>query len=184
MRSDGSLVGSRFGPLSAIRPQPRRHHENELWVGTPTRPWGSRRLPATLDAGPARRLLFRSLLRQAEGVPVEFADGSPGIVDEVVFSPLGFDFWPQALVVATPEGRRRVPVASVHRLDVHEPLVRVAADPPPPPAADGRPRQERHRDERRVPRRERRNELVRGMLARRHPERGEKPAGLHGRRGR
>jgi hypothetical protein len=121
MRSDGSLVGTRRGLVSALGPQPRRMHENEVWVGTPTRPWGSRRLPPTLHAGDPRRTLFRTLLRRAEGVEVTFADGCTGRVDQVVLSPIGFDFWPEALIVVTPEGRRRAPIRSVRRIDVRGP---------------------------------------------------------------
>jgi hypothetical protein len=123
MRTDGSLVGTRWGPISAIGPQPRRRHESEVWVATPTAPWRSRRLPRTLLAGDPRRTLFRTLLRRAEGVPVEFADGSVGTVEDMVFSVLGFDFWPQELVVATPDGRRRVSARSVRRIDVREPRI-------------------------------------------------------------
>jgi hypothetical protein len=92
MRPDGTLVGTHWGPLSAIRAQPRHWHENEVWVHTPTPPWGSRRLPRTLLAGDPRRTLYRTLLRRAEGVPVVFADGSNGVVAEVVLHALGFDF--------------------------------------------------------------------------------------------
>jgi hypothetical protein len=127
MRTDGSLVGTRWGPISAIGPQPHRRHENEVWAGTPTRPWGSRRLPRTLAAGDRRRVLFRELLRRAEGVPVEFADGETGTVERIVFPVLGFEFWPSDLVVATRHGRRRVPRAAVVQIDVHEPRILVAA---------------------------------------------------------
>ena len=111
------------GPVSAVRPQPRRRHADEVWVHAPTAPWGSRRLPPTLRAGDPRRTLFRSLLRRAEGVPVAFADGSAGVVAEVGLRELGFDFWPEKLVVAAPDGPRSVPVARVRRLDVHRPRI-------------------------------------------------------------
>lgn len=123
MRPNGTLVGSRFGPISAIRPQPRRQHENEVWVGTPTSPWGARKLPSTLFAGDPRRTLFRTLLRRAEGVSVELADGEGGTVEEVVFGVLGFDFWPQELLVETPTRRLRVPVDQIQRIDVHQPRI-------------------------------------------------------------
>jgi hypothetical protein len=79
------------GPVSAVQPQPRRRHADEIWVITPTAPWGSRRLPRSLAAGNHRRTLFRALLRHSEGVPVEFADGSRGVVEDVVLPVLGFD---------------------------------------------------------------------------------------------
>lgn len=103
-------------PVSAVQPQPRRHHENDVWVHTPTAPWGSRRLPRALLAGDQRRTLFRTLLRHSEGVPVAFADGTCGSVEEVVLPALGFDFWAEELVVATADGRRRMPVLDVRRL--------------------------------------------------------------------
>lgn len=136
MRPNGTLLGIRWGPISAIGPQPRRLHENELWVGTPTAPWRSPKLPRTLLAGDPRRTLFRTLLRRAEGVPVEFADRETGIVEEVVFPVLGLDFWPAELVVAIPERRLRgplelvrlrVPVARIRRIDVRDPRIVVAA---------------------------------------------------------
>lgn len=128
MRPNGTLVGTRWGPISAIRPQPRRRHENEVRAGLPTPPWGSRKLPARLLAEDRRRTLFRTLLRRAEGVPVEFADGEKGRVEEVVFSTLGFDFWPQELLVRIPERTwraqlRRVPVSLVRAIDVREPRI-------------------------------------------------------------
>ena len=125
MRPDGTLVGAHWGPISSIRRQPRHFHENEVWVHAPTAPWGSHRLPHTLAAGDPRRTLFRDLLRRAEGVPVELADGRTGTVEEVVFSPLGFDFWPEQLVVAVPGGKRRVPVGDVARIDVHAPRIEI-----------------------------------------------------------
>jgi hypothetical protein len=122
-------------------------HENEVWVGTPTRPWGSRRLPRTLHAGDPRRTLFRTLLRRAEGVEVTFADGRTGVVDRVVLSPIGFDFWPEALVVAMPDGRRRVPAGSVRRIDLRE--SRLWLEPVSSELLEGRDggRHERHRHE-------------------------------------
>ena len=125
MRPDGTLVGTHWGPVSAIRPQPRRLHENEVWVHAPTAPWGSHRLPHRLLAGDPRRTLFRELLRRAEGVSVELADGRTGTVDEVVLSPLGFDFWPEQLVVRTREGQRRIPVAAVARIDTRDPRIEI-----------------------------------------------------------
>jgi hypothetical protein len=127
MRTDGSLVGRRWGPISALGPQPRPRHERLGVVGTPTRPWGLRRLPRSLGADDRRRTLFRELLREAEGVPVEFADGESGIVDRAAFPALGYDFWPVGLVVATRQGRCVVPRARVRRIDVREPRVAVAA---------------------------------------------------------
>jgi hypothetical protein len=127
MRPDGSLVGTHWGPISAIGAQPRRRREREVRAGTPTRPWGSRRLPRTLQASDRRRTLFRELLRRAEDIPVEFADGETGIVDTVVFPVLGFDFWPSELTVATARGRRRVPRSAVLRIDVREPRIVVAS---------------------------------------------------------
>jgi hypothetical protein len=112
-------------PVSAVQPQPRRHHQNEVWIHTPTVPWGSRRLPRTLLAGDQRRTLFRTLLRYSEGVPVEFADGTCGAVEEIVLPALGFDFWVEELVVATAEERRRVPVRDVLRLQIRPPRIEV-----------------------------------------------------------
>lgn len=113
-------------PVSAVRPQPRRRHENEVWVHAPTAPWGSRRLPRTLLAGDRRRTLCRSLLRRAEGVPVVFPDGGIGVVAGVVLPALGFDFWAEELTVATPTGRRRVPVDQVRRMDTRPPRIEIA----------------------------------------------------------
>ncbi len=112
-------------PVSAVQLHPRRHHENEVWVHTPAVPWGSRRLPRTLLAGDRRRTLFRTLLRHSECVPVEFADGTCGSVDEVVLPALAFDFWAEELVVATGEERRRVPVRDVLRLRIRPPRIEV-----------------------------------------------------------
>ena len=123
MRTDGSLVGTRWGPVSAIQPQPSRRHENKVRVHKPTSPWASRRLPGTLLAGDPRRTLFRSLLRHAEGVSVVLADGDSGTVEQVVFGPLGFDLWPEAFVVSTPQGRRRISTRDVSRIDVREPRI-------------------------------------------------------------
>ena len=175
MRTDGSLVGTHWGPISALGRQPRRMHENEVWVGTPTRPWGSRRLPRTLHAGDPRRTLFRTLLRRAEGVEVTFADGRTGVVDRVVLSPIGFDFWPEALVVAMPDGRRRVPAGNVRRIDVREP--RLWLEPVSPELLEGRDggRHERHRHEERL---RRRHGLVHvRVLPRRHRQQPETPVG-------
>lgn len=127
MRPDGTLVGTHWGPLSAIQAPPRRWHENEVWVHTPTPPWGSRRLPRTLLAGDPRRTLYRSLLRRAEGVPVVFADGSNGAVADVILPALGFDFWAEELVVKTPDGKRRVPVDEVARIDTRPPRIEISA---------------------------------------------------------
>lgn len=176
MRTDGSLVGTRWGPISAIGPQPRRMHENEVWVGTPTRPWGSRRLPQTLRAGDRRRTLFRELLRRAEGVPVEFADGETGVVDTVVFPVLGFDFWPSELIVATRHGHRRVPRSAVLQIDVHEPRIVVGTTSREPLERGRSRRNERHSDEQRLHRLQRRNDLVQErMLPSRHRQKTETP---------
>lgn len=176
MRTDGSLVGTRWGPISAIGPQPRRMHENEVWVGTPTRPWGSRRLPRTLRAGDPRRVLFRELLRRAEGVPVEFADGETGVVDTVGFPVLGFDFWPSELVVATRHGQRRVPRSQVLRIDVREPRIVVGTTSGEPLERHRGSRNERHGDEQRLHRLQRRHDLVQvRMLPRRHRQKTEAP---------
>lgn len=156
MRSDGSLVGTRRGSIPAIGPQPRGRHASEVWAGTPTEPWRSRRLPATVLADGPRRTLFRMLLRRAEGVPVRFADGTEGVVGEVVLRMVGFDFWPEALVVATAAGRRLVPAAAVEQIDVREPLIRVEPAPAEPPERGVRFRQEARRREERVDRGERR----------------------------
>ena len=112
-------------PASAVQPQPRRRHQNEVWVHTPTVPWGSHRLPRTLLAGDQRRTLLRTLLRHSEGVPVEFADGTRGAVEDVVLPALGFDFWAEELVVATANERRRVPVQDVLRLQIRPPRIEV-----------------------------------------------------------
>ena len=125
MRTDGTLVGTHWGPVSAIRPQPRTLHAAEIWVGTPAAPWGSRKLPRALAAGDHRRTLFRTLLRHSEGVPVEFADGSRGTVAEVILPALGFDFWAEKLIVTTADGRRRLPVRDVQRLQIRPPKIEV-----------------------------------------------------------
>jgi hypothetical protein len=126
MRPDGTLVGTRWGPLSAIGSQPHHLHDDEVWAHTPTRPWGSRRLPQTLEAAGPRRTLFRELLRRSEGVPVAFSDGTTGRVAEVVFPVLGFDFWPETLVVGTTGGKRRVPTSAVTRIDTRTPRIEIA----------------------------------------------------------
>ena len=177
MRTDGSLIGIRWGPASAIQPQPRRRRKNEVWVGAPTRPWGSRRLPAMLLASGPRRTTFRELLRRSEGVPVSFPDGSGGIVREVVFGPLGFDFWPVALVVETAGGRRRVPTAAIGRIDVRKP--RLWVDGSAEPLERGRRvRHERDRHEQRLGRLQRRHDLLQEqVLARRHRQKAKSPVG-------
>ena len=131
MRMDGTLVGTHWGPLSAIGRQPRRVHANDVRVHTPTEPWGSQKLPPTLAAGDPRRTLFRSLLRRAEGVPVAFADGSGGVVADVVLPALGFDFWAEELAVTVGDANGRVPVGRVRQIDVR---------PPPDPAGRARRR--------------------------------------------
>jgi len=132
VKQNAPIVGGRRGPISAVRPQPRRKHVAEVAEGTPTEPWGSRRLPRSIRADDHRRTLFRSLLRRAEGVPVELPDGETGVVEEIVFRPLGFDFWPVALMVGetgrdqsggTAGGRWRLPVARVSRIDVRHPRI-------------------------------------------------------------
>lgn len=128
MRPDGTLVGTHWGPISAIGAPPRRWHQNELWVHTPTPPWGSRRLPRTLLAGDPRRTLFRSLLRRSEGVPVAFPDGSSGTVTDLILPVLGFDFWPEQLVVRTLEGKRHVPVGAVARIDPRLPRIEIGEE--------------------------------------------------------
>lgn len=178
MRPTGTPVGTRFGPVSAIGSQPRRCREIELRAGTPTAPWGSRRLPRTLFADDAHRTRFRSLLRRAEGVPVELSDGTVGVVDTVELSPLGFDFWPEALVLATRAGRRRIPARSVRRIDVREP--RIWGDAPSARAFEerGGGRHERHPDEQGLHRLQRRDDLVQvRMLARRRRQRAEASVG-------
>lgn len=120
---DDRRVRTGPGPVSAVQPQPRACYRRQLERGTPAHPWRSNRLPRTLTAGDPRRTLFRSLLRRAEGVPVTFADGTAGTVSEVVFGVLGFDFWPQELLVETPTRRLRVPVDQVQRIDVHQPRI-------------------------------------------------------------
>jgi hypothetical protein len=130
MRMDGTLVGTHWGPLSAIGRQPRRVHANDVRVHTPTEPWGSQKLPRTLAAGDPRRTLFRSLLRRAEGVPVAFADGSGGVVADVVLPALGFDFWAEELAVTVGDGRRRVPVGHVRQIDVRPPRILLGSCPP------------------------------------------------------
>jgi hypothetical protein len=184
MRTDGSLVGTRRGPISAIGRRPRRRHEDELRVGAPTSPWKSGRLPRALAAGDPRRTLFRTLLRRAEGVPVEFADGRTGVVEEVVFSALGFDFWPAALVVGIPDDRRRVPVdrirhvpvERVQRIDVHTP--RIVIGPMSREPLEG-VRDERVPDEQRLLRLQRRHDSVDGgvVLPRSQRREVEAPVG-------
>lgn len=166
MRPNGTLVGTHWGPISAIGPQPRRRHEDEVWVGTPTRPWGSRRLPRTLLAGDGRRVLFREMLRRAEGVPVEFPGGEIGVVAEVVFSGIGHDFWPVELVVTLPEERerRRVPVAAVQRIDIQDPRIVAGAGSRRPQPAAVRHSRRRHgvAATRRLMRRQRRRPVFAG----------------------
>jgi len=128
MRTDGSLIGTHRGPISAIGSRPHRLHDNEVRVHTPTAPWGSRRLPRTLAASDPHRTLFRDLLRHSEGVPTALADGTDGRVAAVLFSVLGFDFWPEALVVGTAAGKRRIPVAAVTRIDTRRPSIEIAED--------------------------------------------------------
>lgn len=123
MRPNGTLVGTHWGPISAIAPQPHRLHDNEVGAHTPTQPWGSRHLPRTLEATGPRRTLFRELLRRSEDIPVEFSDGTTGRVAQVVFPVLGFDFWPEALVVGTTGGKRRVPIRAVARIDTRKPRI-------------------------------------------------------------
>lgn len=157
MNTNGTLIGTRWGRASALGAQPRRLHASEVRVGVPTRPWGSRRLPPAVEAADPRRTLFRTLLRRAEGVEARFADGGKGVVDEVVLSPIGFDFWADALVVATPSGRRRVPARAVRRIDVRE--ARIWLGPVPADPLEGVDRVRRRRNEDRG--RPRRLELVR-----------------------
>lgn len=123
MTTISHVAHTTFGPVSAVGPQPRRRHADEVWVPTPTMPWGSRRLPQQLDAGDPRRTLFRSLLRRSEGVTVDFPDGTIGVVADVLLPVLGFDFWAEGLVVATPAGRHCVPVQHVGRIDVRSPRI-------------------------------------------------------------
>lgn len=118
-----SYLSHVYGPVSAIRPQPRHRHDVEAWTGTPTSPWGSHRLPRTLLASDRRRTLFRTLLRHSEGVPVEFPDGSTGIVADVVLPMLGFDFWAEELIVTAPHGKQRLPVQHVRQIDVRPPRI-------------------------------------------------------------
>ena len=125
MRTDGTLDGTHWRSIAAIGAPPRHLHENDVLVHPPTAPWGSRRLPRTLLAGDPRRTLFRSLLRRSEGVPVAFADGSRGTVTDIVLPALGFEFWPEALVVRTLEGKRRVPVEAVARIDTRAPRIEI-----------------------------------------------------------
>ena len=114
-----------YGPVAAVQPQPRARHADEVWAGTPTAPWGSGRIPSGLLANDPRRTLFRTLLRRAEGVRVQFPDGTDGIVSDVILPCLGFDFWAEALVVTTPNGQRRVPVEDVRRIDIRAPRIEV-----------------------------------------------------------
>jgi hypothetical protein len=173
MSKSGSLATARLGPVSAIGPQPRRRHENEVWAGTPTAPWGSRRLPRTLLAGDPRRTLFRTLLRRAEGVPVEFADGDAGVVEKAVFSAVGFDFWPLELVVSTSKGRRRAPTALVRKIDVRSPRIVVGpvSGEPLERGEGGRDARDGGKSVRRLDRRQDRDEG--GMLPRRHRKAAE-----------
>jgi hypothetical protein len=125
MRPDSSLVGTHWGPISAIGPQPQRWHDNEVWVHTPTPPWGSPRLPRTLEAGDPGRTRFRELLRRSDGVPVAFPDGSSGTVTDVILPALGFDFWPEQLIVRMLEDERRIPVSAVARIDTRAPRIEI-----------------------------------------------------------
>lgn len=110
-----------YGPVSAAAPQPCRRERVE--DGRLLLPWRSRRLPSTLLADNGRRTTFRTLLRHSEGVPVELPDGGTGIVADVVLPALGFDFWPEELIVATANGRLRMPVGRVARIDVRTPRI-------------------------------------------------------------
>lgn len=151
-------------PSPAIGPQPRRIRERELRAGVPTSPWRSRRMPVTIASDDHRRTLFRTLLRRAEGVPVELADGSAGTVAEVVFAPLGFDFWPVELAVETAAGRRRVPVRDVRRIDVRAPRISVGPRTAHTPLHGHRHGPERHHG-RRLRRRDPVRALADGALA-------------------
>ena len=97
---------------------------------TPAPPWGSRHLPRTLAADDPRHTLFRELLRHAEGVAVAFPDATTGRVDDVVFPPVDFDFWPEALVVETAAGTRRVPISAVAQIDTRPALIEVGGEAP------------------------------------------------------
>lgn len=104
--------------------------------------------------------MFRELLLRAEGVPARFPDGSDGVVEEVVFGPLGSDFWPVALVVATAVGRRRVATATIGRIDVREPRLWASADSAGSLERDDGGRGDRDGDEQRLGRRHRARPVV------------------------
>lgn len=118
-------IAHTYRPVPAVQPQPRARHANEVWTGTPTAPWGSGRLPRALVADDPRRTLFRTLLRRAEAVTVDFPDGTEGVVADIVLPCLGFDFWAEALVVAAPNGQRRVLVENVRRIDIRASRIEV-----------------------------------------------------------
>jgi hypothetical protein len=63
-------------------------------------------------------------------VPVAFADGSEGVVADVVLPALGFDFWAEELAVTAADGRRRVPVRRVRQVDVRPPRILLGSRPP------------------------------------------------------
>lgn len=175
---DDRRVRTGPGPVSAVQPQPRACYRRQLERGTPAHPWRSNRLPRTLTAGDPRRTLFRSLLRRAEGVPVTFADGTAGTVSEVVFGVLGFDFWPQELLVTTRAGVVRVPASSVRRIGVREPRLWTTVSAVPRERGPGG-RDVGDRDEQRLERLERRDDLVEvGMLAGRNRKQPESPVGV------
>lgn len=178
IRHDSSRARAGDGPVPAVQPQPRALYWAQLERGRPTHPWRSNRLPRTLAADDHRRTLFRSLLRRAEGVPVTFADGTAGTVSEVVFGALGFDFWPEALLVTTPAGVVRVPAASLRRIDVREP--RLWAGVSAGPRERGRRSGDAgDRDEQRLERLERRHDLVEvGVLASGDRKQPETPVGV------
>ncbi|MGH3002632.1 MAG: hypothetical protein ACRDM1_08250 [Gaiellaceae bacterium] len=120
------------------------------------------------------------MLRRAEGVPIRFSDGGDGIVDEVIFGPLGFDFWPVALVVATAGGRRRVSTAAIRRIDVRQPRLFVSASSPGPLERGGRVGNERGRHVQHLDRVQRRHDLAQERVPpRRHRQQAEAAGGGH-----
>lgn len=55
-----------------------------------------------------------------------FPDGESGVVAEVVFPVLAFDFWPEELIVSSRTGRRRISTQSVSRIDIRNPRIEIA----------------------------------------------------------
>lgn len=66
-----AAIARSHGSVSAVQPQPRARHADEIWSGTPTAPWGSGRLPSALLADDPQRTLFRTFVRRAARIEVD-----------------------------------------------------------------------------------------------------------------